>query len=125
MVDTASDNSDNSRRGAIAASAQYLFKRSVAKFKINLSGIWKVMTKRHMLLGLAMYLASLVFYLYALHAAPVVSFVYPIFSSSLIFVLLISKYVLKERMSVRRIAGMTHDNRGHSRDIVHAVRWLG
>lgn len=106
MVDTASIIAVTLVAAAIAASAQYLFKRSVAKFKMNLSGIWKVMTKRNMMIGLAMYLASLVFYLYALHEAPVVSFVYPIFSSSLIFVLLISKYVLKERTSVRRIAGM-------------------
>jgi len=106
MVDTGSIIAVTLVAAVIAAAAQYLFKRSATAFKMNIKGIWGVLTKRDMMVGLIMYLASLVFYLYALHAAPVVSFVYPVFSSSLVFVLLISKYALKEKVGTRRIAGM-------------------
>ena len=58
MVDTGSIIAVTLVAAAIAAAAQYLFKSSVTEFKMNLSGIWKVMTKRNMVIGLTMYLAS-------------------------------------------------------------------
>ena len=91
---------------AVAAVAQYLYKKSVKKFGFSVKEIVRVFRNGHTVLGIALYVVSLLIYLYALHAAPVVFFVYPIFSSSLVFVLLISKYVLKERMGIRRVMGV-------------------
>ena len=51
------------------------------------------------------YGTSFVIYLIALGHASLV-FVYPAFSSSFIFVMLISAFFLKERISARRAAGM-------------------
>jgi multidrug transporter EmrE-like cation transporter len=91
---------------AIAATAQYLYKKSVKKFSFNAKGIVETVTKRDTLLGIAAYIVSLVVYLYALHSAPVISFVYPVFASTFVFVLLTSKFVLKEKVSRFRIAGV-------------------
>ena len=49
---------------------------------------------------------SFAIYLYALHSAPEISFVYPIFASTFVFVLLISIFSLKEKAGIYRIAGI-------------------
>jgi len=85
---------------AIAAFAQYQYKKGAAKSVI------KMFKDKNTLAGGVLYALSLAIYLYALHATPVLSFVYPIFASTFIFVLLISMFVLKEKPSVRRIAGI-------------------
>jgi multidrug transporter EmrE-like cation transporter len=90
----------------IAAAAQYIFKKSAKEFKLNIEGIINTFKRRSTLLGLTMYLISLIVYLYALHETPIVSFVYPVFASSLIFVLLISMYALKERVNLHRVLGI-------------------
>ncbi|MGC8676001.1 MAG: hypothetical protein ACP5T3_00595 [Candidatus Micrarchaeia archaeon] len=90
----------------IAAYAQYLFKRHLASFGVKLSEVKRAIVERHVLFGLLMYSVSFVLYIYALHAAPIVSFVYPIFASTFIFVFLISKYALKEPIGSIRLLGM-------------------
>jgi drug/metabolite transporter (DMT)-like permease len=91
---------------AIAAFAQYLYKTSVKKFGFSARELWAAFTNRRLLLGISVYVASLLVYLYALRAAPVISFVYPIFASTFIFVFLISHLVLKERIGRYRALGM-------------------
>jgi uncharacterized membrane protein len=91
---------------AIAAAAQYIFKKSAREFRLNIDGIISTFTRRSTLFGLAMYVASLAVYLYALYETPIISFIYPIFASSLIFVLLISKYALKEKVNLHRVLGI-------------------
>ncbi len=91
---------------AIAAVAQYVFKKNVKKFGFNRKELIDIFTNRAMLAGLALYFLSLLLYLYALHAAPIISFVYPVFASTFIFVLLISKFVLGERIIIPRVIGM-------------------
>ena len=89
----------------VAALAQYLFKRSVPRFGIGFGGITKLLMNRNVLLGLLIYVLSLAFYLLALGSGEL-SFVYPLFSSTFIFVMLISKFTFKERLSAYRILGV-------------------
>ena len=84
---------------AIAAFAQYLYKKGAAR------SVLKMFKNRNTLVGGGLYALSTAIYLYALHATPILSFVYPIFASTFIFVLLISMLVLKEKPSARRTAG--------------------
>jgi len=91
---------------AIAASAQYIYKTSIKKFEFSVRELRVVLMNRRLLLGIGLYVVSLLVYLYALNAAPVISFVYPIFASTFIFVFLISHHVLKERVSMHRAIGM-------------------
>ncbi len=90
----------------MAAAAQYLFKRNLRTFRFTVKGIISILERRQTVLGLGMYFVSLLIYLYALHATPILSLVYPVFASSFVFVLLISKYALKERFSTARILGL-------------------
>ena len=90
---------------AMAASGQYLFKKHVKAFGRNISEIISVITERHMLEGVLLYTLSLGIYLYALRGAGI-SFVYPIFATSFIFVAVISKYVLREEVRITRIVGI-------------------
>lgn len=91
---------------AISAAAQYVFKRNVGEFEFSSKHVLGILANRQMLLGLGMYAVSFVLYIYALHAAPELSFVYSIFASTFVFVLLISKYALNERINAFRAAGM-------------------
>jgi len=89
----------------MAAFGQFVFKKYVKDFGRNVSEILRVLTEKHMLGGILLYALSLGLYLYALRGAGI-SFVYPIFASSFIFVALISKYALGERLRITRIAGV-------------------
>jgi len=89
----------------MAAFGQFLFKKFVKDFGRSMSKIFRVLTERHMLGGILLYALSLGLYLYALRGAGI-SFVYPIFASSFIFVATISRYVLGERMRIIRITGV-------------------
>lgn len=89
----------------IAAVAQYTFKRSVPKFSLSLSGIMELLKQKGIWLGLALYFGSLVVYLKALDSGQL-SFVYPTFASSFIFIALISHVKLKEKLSAKRISGI-------------------
>jgi len=90
----------------MAAAAQYLFKGHITKLKMGLSGIMNLAKNKYIVAGLVIYALSFVVYVYGLSKAPTISFVYPIFSSSFIFVLLISKYALKEKVGWIRVAGI-------------------
>jgi len=90
----------------IAAFAQYYFKRYLEKFNMKIKEIIHIIKERHILFGLFLYAISFLLYLYALHGAPVVSFVYPIFASTFIFVFIISKYWLGEPIGTMRLIGM-------------------
>jgi drug/metabolite transporter (DMT)-like permease len=90
----------------IAAVAQYLYKRGIGKFSFNLREIAGEFRKKDILMGGALYIASLALYLYALDNAPLISFVYPVFASTFVFVLLISRFVFGERINLHRVLGM-------------------
>ncbi len=90
----------------IAAVAQYFYKRGLKEFRFSVRDIIREFKKRDILLGGALYLVSLAVYLYALDSAPLISFVYPIFASTFVFVLLISKVVFHERVNLHRVLGM-------------------
>jgi uncharacterized membrane protein len=89
----------------LAAIAQYIFKRNLNAFKFNINGIWSLAKNRAIILGLIVYAVSLVVYLGALRYGDL-SFVYPTFASVFIFVLLISKFKLNERISLHRALGV-------------------
>jgi multidrug transporter EmrE-like cation transporter len=90
----------------IAAAAQYLYKRGIGKFSFNLKEIVGEFKKKDILMGVVLYIASLAVYLYALDNAPLISFVYPVFASTFVFVLLISRFIFGERINLHRVLGM-------------------
>lgn len=90
----------------IAAVAQYLYKRNMEEFDFKLDQIIATFMKRDIMIGGVLYGLSLIVYLYALDNAPLISFVYPIFASTFVFVLLISKLVLHERINLHRVFGV-------------------
>ena len=90
---------------AIVSYAQYIFKRFVHQFKFNIDGIISLAGNSSVVMGIAVYVFGLVFYLFALNSGDL-SLVYPAFSSSFIFVMLISHFKLKERMGYYRLAVM-------------------
>ncbi len=79
---------------AIAALAQYLFKRSVPRFRLGLEGVRALLTEKGIWAGGLAYLASLAIYLKALGSGEL-SFVYPTFASTFVFVALISHFALR------------------------------
>lgn len=89
---------------AVAAASQYLLKNSIRKFRLSVSGIYGLIANRGVMAGIALYLLSSVFYLVALDSGEL-SFVYSIFSSTFVFVLLLSYFGLRERITAPRIAG--------------------
>jgi multidrug transporter EmrE-like cation transporter len=91
---------------ALSALAQYLFKRNVGEFQFSLGHVAGMLRNGRMLAGICLYAASFGLYIYALHESPVLSFVYPVFASTFVFVLLISKYYLNERINGVRALGM-------------------
>jgi multidrug transporter EmrE-like cation transporter len=90
----------------VSAVAQYVFKRNVGKFDFSVKDVLGVLLNKQMVFGLCLYAVSFVLYIYALYSTPVLSFVYPVFASTFIFVLLISKYFLDEKINRFRAAGM-------------------
>ncbi len=90
---------------AIVAYAQYVFKKAIPKFRFNASEVFALARNRNVVLGILIYVVGLVFYLAAL-GSDQLSFVYPAFSSTFIFVILISHFKLKERISAMRFAGI-------------------
>ncbi len=89
----------------IAAVAQYIFKRTLKEFKFNVSGIYHVLKNKMILFGLFLYVVSLVIYLFALKYTPL-SFAYPTFASAFIFIAVISKFYLNERIGMLRALGI-------------------
>ena len=90
---------------AIVAYAQYVFKRGIHRFRLSVSGIISLVRNRMVIAGILIYVLGLVFYLVALGSGEL-SFVYPAFSSTFIFVILISHFALKERIGYARLAGI-------------------
>lgn len=90
---------------AIVAYAQYIFKKGVPKFRFNISGVVSLARNRLVIAGVMIYIFGLVFYLLALGSGQL-SFVYPAFSSTFIFVILISHFILNERIGYARLAGI-------------------
>ena len=89
----------------IASLSQLLFKRSMQERIEGVRGMVRAVRKRNTLLGIVGYLASFGIYLFALDNAPL-SFVYPMFASTFVFVFLMSVLVLRERFSGKRAAGI-------------------
>jgi uncharacterized membrane protein len=90
---------------AIVAGAQYLFKKGVPKFSASIAGILSLAHNRMVIAGIVVYVAGLLVYLVALGSEQL-SFVYPAFSSTFIFVILISHFKLNERITTARLAGV-------------------
>ncbi len=89
----------------IVAVAQYQFKRNLEKFHFNKGHLIKLVKNKGILIGVGLYIISLLVYLVALHYGQL-SFVYPTFASSFIFITLVSKYALKERVTLARACGI-------------------
>jgi len=90
---------------AIVACAQYVFKKYIHKFKFNLKGMLSLLTNRMVIAGAAIYIMGLFVYLAALGSGQL-SFVYPAFSSTFIFVMIISHFMLDEKVGYARLAGL-------------------
>ncbi|MDE1851675.1 MAG: EamA family transporter [Candidatus Micrarchaeota archaeon] len=89
----------------LAAFAQYQFKRSVPRFNFKAREVLMLFRNRKLMLGILVYFLGLVLYLYALGSGEL-SFVYPLFSSTFIFIALISFFALRERIGTARVAGL-------------------
>ncbi len=89
----------------MAAIAQYIFKRNIPAFHVNRAGILSLIRNKFLIGGIAVYAASLVVYLFALRGGQL-SFVYPTFASVFVFVLVISKFSLGEKINIYRIIGV-------------------
>ena len=89
----------------IAAVSQYIMKSSVHKFSLNIKGGLSLFKNKGLVFGIVIYLLSLVFYLTALSSGQL-SFVYPTFASTFIFVFLIAKFKLNENITNRRGVGL-------------------
>jgi drug/metabolite transporter (DMT)-like permease len=89
----------------MVAVAQYIFKKNMPIFHINMKGIKDIIYNKNLLLGIFIYFIALAVYLVALHYGQL-SYVYPIFASSFIFIILISKYAIKETTDWKRIIGI-------------------
>lgn len=89
----------------IAAVAQYIYKRSVPRFGFSKEGIKSLVFNKGVWAGGVFYLISLVVYLKALGSGEL-SFVYPTFASTFVFIALISHFLLREKFSLRRYLGI-------------------
>lgn len=89
----------------LAAAAQYLFKKHITRFSPDMKGVLSLARNRGMLAGAAIYAISLAIYLDALRLGEL-SFVYPAFASVFVFVLLISRFKLREKIGLGRIIGV-------------------
>ncbi len=92
---------------AIAAFSQYVMKNAVHKFSFSFSGtgIFSLLKNKRLLVGVGIYLVSLVFYLVALSSGQL-SFVYPTFASTFVFVFLFARFRLHESITYRRYVGL-------------------
>ncbi len=90
---------------AIAAISQYIMKRSVHKFTLSIDGGISLLKNKGLLVGIGVYLSSLVFYLTALSSGEL-SFVYPTFASTFVFVFLIARFKLGEGIGLKRGLGL-------------------
>jgi len=89
----------------IASIAQYIFKKNLPRFGANIRELIHVFKNKWILLGAFIYIIALPIYLFALENGAL-SFVYPTFASSFIFVLLFSKFGLGEKIGLVRIMGV-------------------
>lgn len=89
----------------LAAFAQYFFKKSLPSFRFNAREIISLLRRRMVLLGLLIYFVGLGIYLVALYHGQL-SFVYPVFASAFVFTLLISRYMLGEKIGTARALGV-------------------
>lgn len=90
---------------AIAAISQYIMKRSVHKFTLSIDGGISLLKNKGLLVGIGVYLSSLVFYLTSLSSGEL-SFVYPTFASTFVFVFLIARFKLGEGIGLKRGLGL-------------------
>lgn len=88
-----------------AAIAQYFFKDALPKFGFNMKEMFALFRNRGIITGIIVYFIGLGFYLYALRSGEL-SFVYPVFSIIFVFVALIGMVKFKEKLGVKRIAGL-------------------
>lgn len=87
------------------AYAQYNFKKEMPQFHMTKEGLFSILKKGEIRIGLVLYIIALGIYLVALSLGEL-SLVYPIFASVFLFVLLISHTLLKESISPARILGI-------------------
>ncbi len=89
---------------AIAAVSQYFMKSSVHRFQLSPSGILSLLRNKGVMAAIGLYITGSVFYLLALDSGQL-SFIYSIFASTFVFVLLISYFALREKVSKARLIG--------------------
>ncbi|MGC8662210.1 MAG: hypothetical protein ACP5RT_00265 [Candidatus Micrarchaeia archaeon] len=85
--------------------AQIIFKKNLPHFKASLLDALGLLKIKKILLGIIIYIVSLPIYLFALKGGNL-SFVYPTFASSFIFVFLLSKFLLGEKVKAIRVFGI-------------------
>ncbi|MDE1810590.1 MAG: EamA family transporter [Candidatus Micrarchaeota archaeon] len=85
--------------------SQILFKRGLSEKLHTRHDMLRLAKNKRVIGGIAIYLVSFVIYLYALSAADL-SFVYPTFAASFIFIAVLSALFLKEKFGIMRILGV-------------------
>ncbi len=90
---------------ALAATSQYFMKKYVHKFQFDIKGALTLLKNRGILVSIGLYFFSAVFYLLALNSGEL-DFVYPIFASTFIFVLIISAVMFREHIGKKRLLGV-------------------
>lgn len=89
----------------IAAVSQLLYKKGMQKELRNVHDFIALAKNRTVVIGGIGYVSSLIVYLYSLSQAPL-SIVYPTFASTFIFVMIISAFMLKEKINKLRFIGI-------------------
>lgn len=89
----------------IASLAQLIYKNSLKEKVSHWKALIKAAKETYLLLGVFLYLVALGIYLMALDDAPL-SLVYPTFASTFIFIAIISTVWFKEKITLRRAAGL-------------------
>jgi uncharacterized membrane protein len=88
-----------------AAFTQYFYKKHLGGFGFDVKSLIATFTNKGILFGILLNFVSLGIYLVALRSGQL-SFIYPVFASTFVFTILISKYMFKERVSAARAFGL-------------------
>lgn len=86
--------------------AQILWKKGVKIDKINVKAIIKMMLKPKIITGLAVYAVSALLWILILSNTEL-SYAYPFIALGYILVAILSHYILREKISSKKIIGMT------------------
>lgn len=90
----------------ISSCAQIIWKKGAKLKKISIKEVIKTVLTPTMMIGLVMYFTAALIWIIVLSNTEV-SYAFPFFSIGYVIVAILSKIILKEEISMKRILGMT------------------